>query len=431
MITLSTTESELLAILDGAIALRGVEAILCDVGEQIDSRCIESDSTSALSITTGASSWRTRHLRIKAGWLQEQLLDGHFQVSHCPGEIQPADLLTKALSSARMGHLLKLWGIGVHEQPKTSARTAPMVTSKMMVALLCCIMMVSVQATADQDDRGQPQQPSGLQLDYDSVGMLMILLMVLGAMMIWEGLRWVLIEAVTTWAPGASERKLRRLRKLQQATTEAIEHELNRLQSRENRDGVEGNTGTPTTTTPHPRVVSPQPTVEQPSSSSSGARVVQSVQPTDGEISRLLARARMVEEDSDALRRRQLQRRARTPSPRRESPAPMSSPSIPETGEDICRVAHDLCHLMTVESLKEGLRTEGLQVTGVKDSQAWRLGYRMAELSSQGVGPTTKQMKYVLWLYRVKDMKGRHILRYHEINDKGRISALIQAWKER
>ena len=57
---------------------------------------------------------------------------------------------------------------------------------------------------------------------------------------------------------------------------------------------------------------------------------------------------------------------------------------------------------MTVESLKEGLRTEGLQVTGVKDAQAWRLGYRMAELSSQGVGPTTKQMKYILWLYRVK-----------------------------
>ena len=106
------------------------------------------------------------------------------------------------------------------------------------------------------------------------------------------------------------------------------------------------------------------------------------------------------------------------------------SPSIPESRDDVCRIAHDLCYLMTVESLKEGLRTEGLQVTGVKDAQAWRLAYRLAELSTQGIGPTAKQMKYILWLYRVKDMKGRHILRYCEISDKGRTSALIQAWKE-
>ena len=272
MITLSTAESELLAILDGAIALRGVEAILSDAGEHVDSRHIESDSTSALSITTGASSWRTRHLRIKAGWLQEQLLDGHFQVGHCPGEVQPADLLTKALSSARMEHLLRLWGIGTHEPSRSTTRTIPASTSRMMVALLCCLLMVSVQA-AESDQSGNSQaHSSGIQLDYDSVGILMILLMILGAMMIWEGLRWVLIEAVTSWTPGASQRKLRRLRKLQKATAEAIEQELERLQEEPTRS--------PTQAAPPLRTRrAPQTTVEQSGSSSSGQRVTSPVRP--------------------------------------------------------------------------------------------------------------------------------------------------------
>ena len=104
MITLSTAESELLSILDGAVATKGVEAILSDIGEVVEDRELASDSTSALSISSGSSSWRTRHLRIKAGWLSEQLSHGLFRATHCPGATQPADLLTKANGDA-IGHL--------------------------------------------------------------------------------------------------------------------------------------------------------------------------------------------------------------------------------------------------------------------------------------------------------------------------------------
>ncbi|CAE7020194.1 unnamed protein product, partial [Symbiodinium microadriaticum] len=85
MITLSTAEAELLALLDGAVAVKGIEAILNDAGEAVEWRKLASDSTSALSISAGGSSWRTRHLRIKAAWLQEQVADGYFEISHCPG----------------------------------------------------------------------------------------------------------------------------------------------------------------------------------------------------------------------------------------------------------------------------------------------------------------------------------------------------------
>ena len=61
MIALSTAESELMLMLDGAVAMKGVEAILTDIGEQVPEKIIASDSTSAFSISGGACSWRTRH----------------------------------------------------------------------------------------------------------------------------------------------------------------------------------------------------------------------------------------------------------------------------------------------------------------------------------------------------------------------------------
>ena len=48
MITLSTAEAELLAMIDGAIAMKGVESLLADVGQAVHERHIESDSMAAL-----------------------------------------------------------------------------------------------------------------------------------------------------------------------------------------------------------------------------------------------------------------------------------------------------------------------------------------------------------------------------------------------
>ena len=86
---------------------------------------------------------------------------------------------------------------------------------------------------------------------------------------------------------------------------------------------------------------------------------------------------------------------------------------------------------MTGESLREGLRTEGLPVSGLKDDQARRLGGRLAELVLADQGPTARQLRFVLWLWREKDMSGRHMLRYHEVCDRTRISALISQWNSR
>ena len=47
--------------------MKGVEALLVDMGILVEEKQIASDGVSALSISSGSSSWRTRHLKINPG----------------------------------------------------------------------------------------------------------------------------------------------------------------------------------------------------------------------------------------------------------------------------------------------------------------------------------------------------------------------------
>ena len=226
LITLSAAESELLAMTDGAIALKGVECLLADLGIQISAREIASDSLAALGISSGASSWRTRHLRIRAGWLVEQISHGLVTTRHCPGECQPADLLTKPLSSQRLQQLLRLWGIGEYGTTSTTpvASRLSLSSSRITLALVCCLLIMNVEASAGESS-------PGVSLDSDMVSVAMVLVMILGLVMVWEGLKWLVMEINYEWTPGASRRRLRRLEKLREATTRAIQEELERRAS--------------------------------------------------------------------------------------------------------------------------------------------------------------------------------------------------------
>eukprot|EP00439_Symbiodinium_sp_Y106_P026580 s3624_g3.t1 len=401
MITLSTAESELLSLLDGAVATKGVEAILADIGEVVEDRELASDSTSALSISSGSSSWRTRHLRIKAGWLSEQLSHGLFRATHCPGATQPADLLTKALSSMRMEMLLGIWGIADRGKPRVST-CSTRTSARVLVALICCLLMVSTRATQQDDRSAGPLH--ALQVDWDTVSILMVLLMILGSLCVWEMLKWFMVEVVSDYVPGSSQRKIRRLRKLQVATSEAIEKEITRLREM-TEDGLDRRR---TSETPRRRDTARSEdlaTESQPSSST-------------------LRAGRGAGKDD-----------VQQPSIPRSSPMSehltASSTELVDSEQEIVRVCVDTCALMTCEHLKEGLRSEGLAVSGLKGDQTQRLGSRLAQLVALPTGPTVKQLRYVLWLWRAKDLAYKHVLRYHEIVDRIRISSLIHMLKMR
>ena len=70
----------------------------------------------------GQGSWRTRHLRVRAKCLKEPYESGHIIPVYCPGVAQAADLLTKALPSARISELLAILGsvAAQHSAPRGS-----------------------------------------------------------------------------------------------------------------------------------------------------------------------------------------------------------------------------------------------------------------------------------------------------------------------
>ncbi|CAE7227836.1 GIP [Symbiodinium sp. CCMP2456] len=92
---------------------------------------------------------------------------------------------------------------------------------------------------------------------------------------------------------------------------------------------------------------------------------------------------------------------------------------------DASSVAKDTLQLMTCEDLKSALRMEGMPVSGVKSDLADRLMSRLA-----GCNVTNKQLRYVLYLWRVKSLNYKCKLRWEDINSKYRISAWIAAWKD-
>ena len=110
----------------------------------------------------------------------------------------------------------------------------------------------------------------------------------------------------------------------------------------------------------------------------------------------------------------------------------MSSGSeIPDVIGEALRVSIDTCGLMTSEHLREGLRTEGLMTSGLKEDLTRRLRSRLADVMKLPSGPTIRQLKYILWLYRARDLSYKHALRYCEIVDRGRVSSLIHMLKDR
>ena len=79
---------------------------------------------------------------------------------------------------------------------------------------------------------------------------------------------------------------------------------------------------------------------------------------------------------------------------------------------------------MTVEELKNALRLHGQPVSGLKEDQVTRMqGYLMR------ADTTVKQLKYVLYLWRLKSLSYHCKLCWQDIDSKSHVSAWISTWK--
>ena len=385
---LSSAEAELNAILEGSIAMLGVEAMLRDLGEFVQEKVVGSDSISALSLSAGTGSWRTRHLRIKAGWLQEAISNQMIRAIHVPGVRQPADLLTKALSGERIRTLLTLWGIREPGSRTTTVRaqTVSTTAARALVAMICCIMMVTVEAQEGARD---------IQIDWDVAGICMVLLMILGALMLWEGLKWGLLIVYQEWAPGASARKLRRLKRLRDATSVAIERELQRLSEDTTGSSASSSREVAPTT---PRRRSPwEPTPTTPAT------------PTEPLGSP--SRPPII---------------AASPGTRAEESTQTTHDVV---DEDLERVCIDTVGLMRCEEIRQALRALGLHTSGLKDDITRRLASELVARVHGPQGPTVKQLKYLLWLWRNRDLQGKTLLAWAQFENRADASRTIHRWK--
>ena len=108
----STCEAELVSTVSGANLGQSFVPLAQEIraGESI--RCqILNDNMAAIGILTcDASSWRTRHLRIRANALRERVSNFEWEAAHISGEFNPAG--TTTLSKSRLDWLKGLMGLG-------------------------------------------------------------------------------------------------------------------------------------------------------------------------------------------------------------------------------------------------------------------------------------------------------------------------------
>ena len=161
LVSLSTAECELIAAIEGIVLGQSVETLIEELwGGPVD-KTLRVDNTAAITLAEGGGSQRTRHLRVRACYLREQLGQNHLKVLHCPGEIQRADTLTKALPAPRLVDLNDMLGLGppsdwdpAVQAVTTTSRALHRVSPSegQSILLILALMMIQVAPVVSQEE---------------------------------------------------------------------------------------------------------------------------------------------------------------------------------------------------------------------------------------------------------------------------------------
>ena len=213
-VTLSTAEAELLASTEGALALCSLSALIQEILEEPWSLTLKTDSTSSMAIQHGSGSWRTRHLRIKAAWIAEKVEKREITIEHCAGAVQLADALTKPLASVRLTQLSKMMGLFTAPEPRASdpASTENLSSKPSISRVLVALLVLSQAVLPVKSMELVPHQP--LAVDHSLVAWCVFGVIALLWTLAWELLKYVGWQLYFTAAPGAGDRRMRRLQRI-------------------------------------------------------------------------------------------------------------------------------------------------------------------------------------------------------------------------
>ncbi|CAE7369126.1 RE2 [Symbiodinium sp. CCMP2592] len=189
-VTMSTAESELVAICELVTCLKSVEQLMAEIalGDARNSskvtKVLYSDSQSALSVCRcAAGSWRTRHLRIRGSMVRELLDQNDWLSYHVDGVTMTADIGTKSLAADRFNMLADRMRMK-HGTPKT---LDPQFVQRLLL-ILCVASLVDQVEAADEEE-----------VDFVYYGMMAGALIVI--LTVYEFVKWVASEFGSSLAP--------------------------------------------------------------------------------------------------------------------------------------------------------------------------------------------------------------------------------------
>ena len=127
--------------------------------------------------------WKTRHLRIRARFLRQEVAAQRLVISHVSGNLQKADLGTKGFDLPKFKALMDLWQI-VPCSFKEAAGAALRVTNQrrflMFIIVCCCLISKGVEGRKDD-----------LALDGSMEFYFVLVVSLIAAVGLWEFLKYV------------------------------------------------------------------------------------------------------------------------------------------------------------------------------------------------------------------------------------------------
>jgi len=113
LVTLSSAEAELYAAAEGFVFAENIKVLLQGVGVDIDVH-MGLDNRAAIKLASQVerpSSWRTRHLRLRAAALKEKQMNQELTIHYVDSLRQGADVLTKTVGADTLQFLKKIIGV--------------------------------------------------------------------------------------------------------------------------------------------------------------------------------------------------------------------------------------------------------------------------------------------------------------------------------
>ncbi|CAE7242425.1 RE1 [Symbiodinium sp. CCMP2592] len=224
VITLSVAEAELYEGISAVQLGLGFEAMLHELGEA-PVMVLKIDNQAAQGLASEApGSWKTRHLRIRARFLRQEVSAQRLHVMHVPGELQKADLGTKAFDLPKFRSLMALWRMlpwSTEDVGKADLKSIAAINMKkpLMFVLMCLVMIQSAEAAKED-----------LQLDGSLEFYAVTVLVVVAAVAVWELLKRVCRGMSRWWT--SSRKKRERMERLRNRAQAAVQEEIRRYEPR-------------------------------------------------------------------------------------------------------------------------------------------------------------------------------------------------------